>query len=383
MNKFAVSIALSAAFAGAVSAESPVGGGMAGDQVAPVGARSGSGFVLAWQDSRIDGKGWGIGLQRFNASLSSLGSVQRVNNQSFDHQERPAIAAFADGGTVVVWQSGRRGQQDVMFRQLQSDGSWLRSESYANSFRLGDQVDPSVVVLRDDTFLIAWTSRGQFGATSRGVMAQRFSRNGTRLGGEFRIDDIKSSDSGMPRLVANSDGGFNALWTADALTGVSRRQLQLRQFASDSSPLGSSSKVSGVSGDISEFAVTPSNVGGDLLVRHAGGKTVVLYSLTGSTASTVRQFPSSSAADGLSVVTDGGNVLCAWASRRNDGLGTASFSISLDRSNPTMGAPARMSSTVSISETTPSLLSLGQNTTVAIWSRMSGNNGFDVVLNAQ
>ena len=383
MNKFAASIALSAAFAGAASAESPVGGGMVGDQVSPVAAKSGSGFVVAWQDSRIDGKGWGIALQRFNSGLSSVGAIQRVNSQSFEHQERPGVAAFADGGTVVVWQSGRRGQQDVMFRQLQADGSWLRSESYANTFRVGDQVEPSVTVLRDNTFLIAWTTRGQFGATSRGVMAQRFSRNGSRLGGEFRVDDVKSADSGMPRLLANADGGFSALWTSDALTGVSRRQLQVRQFASDSAPIGASAKVAGVTGDISEFAVAPSSVGGDLLVRHSGGKTVSLYTLSGSAASNVRQFASSAQADGLSVGSDGGSVLCAWSSRRADGLGSASYSISLDRSNPTAAAPARISSAVTLGETAPSLLSLGQNNTVAIWSRMSGNNGFDVVLNAQ
>ena len=383
MNKFAASIALSAAFAGAASAESPVGGGMVGDQVSPVAAKSGSGFVVAWQDSRIDGKGWGIALQRFNSGLSSVGAIQRVNSQSFEHQERPAVAAFADGGTVVVWQSGRRGQQDVMFRQLQADGSWLRSESYANTFRVGDQVEPSVTVLRDNTFLIAWTTRGQFGATSRGVMAQRFSRNGSRLGGEFRVDDVKSADSGMPRLVANADGGFSALWTSDALTGVSRRQLQVRQFGSDSAPIGASAKVAGVTGDISEFAVAPSSVGGDLLVRHSGGKTVSLYTLSGSAASNIRQFASSAQADGLSVGSDGGSVLCAWSSRRADGLGTASYSISLDRSNPNAAAPARISSAVTLGETAPSLLSLGQNNTVAIWSRMSGNNGFDVVLNAQ
>lgn len=383
MNKFAATIALSAAFAGAASAESPVGGGMAGDQVSPVSAKTGSGFVLAWQDSRIDGKGWGIALQRFSANLSSVGPIQRVNSQSFEHQERPAIAAFADGGSVVVWQSGRRGQQDVMFRQIQADGSWLRSESYANTFRAGDQVEPSVTVLKDNTFLIAWTSRGQFGAIPRGVMAQRFSRNGSRLGNEFRIDDIKSADSGMPRLVANSDGGFSALWTSDALSGVAGRQLQVRQFASDSAPVGASAKVAGVTGDISEYAVASSGAGGDLLVRHSAGPTVSLYSLSGSVAASVRQFSSSARADGLSVVSDGGNVLCAWSSRRVDALGSASHTISLGRSNPTAGAPVRISTAVTVGETGPSLLRLGQNNTVAIWSRMSGNNGFDVVLNAQ
>ncbi len=383
MNKFPLSIALSAAFACSLSAETVIGGGMAGDQVGPVAVKSGNGLVVAWQDSRIDGKGWGIALQRFNSSLSSVGSIQRANVQSFEHQEQPVIAAFADGGTVIVWQSGRRGQRDVLFRQLQADGSWLRSESYANTFRLGDQVEPTVVVLKDNTFVIAWTTRGQFSSTVRGVMAQRFSRNGSRLGGEFRIDDVKSADSGMPRLVPNADGGFSVLWTSDPQTGLSRRQLQVRQFASDSAPAGASSSVTGVSGDISEYAVAPSSVGSDLLVRHSGGLTVSLYSLSGSAASSVRQFSASASADGLSVGSDGGNVLCAWASRRTDGLGVTSYSISLNRSNPTAAAPARISAAVTAAEIAPSLLSLGQNNTIAIWSRMSGNNGFDVVLNAQ
>jgi hypothetical protein len=312
-----------------------------------------------------------------------VGSIVRVNGQTFENQDRPVIASFPDGGVVVAWQSGRRGQQDVLFRQLQPDGTWLRSESYANAFRLGDQVNPSVAVLLDNTFVVVWTSRSQFGMASRAVMGQRFARNGTRVGGEFRVDDVAHGDSGSPCVIPAANGGFSVLWTSDATTGAVGRQLQLRQFGADSAPAGPSAKVTGVMGDISEFSASSSPAGIDLVIRHARGANITVSTLSGSTATDVRQFPATPLPDGLSVRSGGGKILCAWINKRADGLGSAAFGISIDRANPASGSPAKLSEVAPLAEGSPSLLWLNGGTTVAVWSKMSGSNGFDVVLNAQ
>lgn len=383
MKKISASIVASAAVAMSVAAETPVGGGLAGDQVASVVTKSGSGFAVVWQDSKIDGKGWGIGLQRFNPGLASLGQVQRVNTQTFEHQEKPVTATFSDGGIVVVWQSGRRGQQDVMIRQMQSDGTWLRSESYANTFRLGDQFEPSVAVLGDNTFVVVWISRGQFGSASKALMGQRFSRNGTRLGSEFRIDEIRGGNAGLPQVVSSSGGGFAVLWTSDTTTGAVSRQLLRRSYSVDGVPVGSTEPIIGIPGDIRELSAASSVQGVDVLVRHPKSKKVALYSLNGSGSSLVREFDSSTVAEGVSVRADGTNVLCAWTTKRADGLGSVCYSIVIDRATPAIGSPARLSPSVSLSEISPSVLRVDANITVAVWSKMTGNNGFDVILNAQ
>lgn len=371
------------AWSGSAYAETVVGNGMPGDQVSPVLAKTTSGLVVAWQDSRIDARGWGIGIQRFTSNLVQVGSVQRVNNQAFENQQNPAVASFSDGKVIVVWQSGRRGQQDVMMRQLQADGSWARSESYANTFRQGDQCDPSVAVLRDQTYLVVWTSRGQVGSINRGIFGQRFSKEGSRLGSEFRIDSDGGSDAAASRVVAGQDGGFSLFWISNPITGTVGRKLMVRQFASDGVPVGDAAPLTGVSGDVVEFSVDSFGNGHDLLVRHGVSKSVALYSVSGASAVQVRQFPSSGPAEGLSIASGDTKTTCAWTTKRSDGLGKVSYSVAVERSNVAEGQPLKVSSVASVAEVSPSVIHLDPNLSVLAWARMSGNGGFNVVLNSR
>lgn len=362
----------------AVGAETPVAGGLLGDQVAPVITKSGNGFVIAWQDTRIDGKGWGIGVQRVGTNLAAVGGVLRANSQTINHQEAPKVASFSDGSVVIVWQSGRVGQRDIVFKQLDASGNWLRSESFANTYRPGDQIEPTVKVLADNSFVVAWTSLGQFSGANRAIVAHRFSRSGVRLGVEIRVDDMTSFEPRNPELVAHTDGGFSAFWQSDSSQEQLRGAIRSRRFLPESTPAGASVQIEGIDNNARDFAVDSSGGYVDLLVK---GTNVTLYAVQDSMASLVRAFPANQGVKGLAVKSENSSILASWSTFRTDRTGGVGYSIVIDRSNPTAGQPVRLSANPGLSEITPTIFRIGSGKTGAVWSKFRGNNGFDVVVN--
>lgn len=388
MKKLLSYTALVATFSVSARGELPVAGGLPGDQVSPVQAQGAGGHVIAWQDSKIDNRGWGIAVQRFGSDLSAKGAVQRANVQTLNHQENPKIGALSGGGLVLVWQSGRRGHQDVVFRQMAADGSWLRSESFANSFRLGDQNDPSIAVLADSSFVISWSSRSQFGHMNRGVVAQRFSKTGLRLGNEIRIDEAGPSDSSSARLVPLTDGGFSAFWLSDSRLGQTRRTLKTRTFGPDSVARGPSIVLSEVGEGVPEFAVSSTSSGAvDLIAFNRNRTSLNLYSIDSTSAlaqvTMIRQFPRSLFSSGLSISSTADSVFASWTTVRSGGLTSFGETVVVNRSNPATAIPVPVSTTRVVTTSGVTVTPAAQDRTVAVWSTSAGNNGFDVMMDVR
>jgi hypothetical protein len=62
-------------------------------------------FVVVWQSYAIDGSGWGIYGQRYNAVGAALGGEFLVNTKTAAWQWNPDVACDRDGNFTVVWQS--------------------------------------------------------------------------------------------------------------------------------------------------------------------------------------------------------------------------------------------------------------------------------------
>ena len=74
---------------------------------------AGGGYVVTWMTASLDGSGWGIGSQRYDANGSPVGIETRVNTTTLGGQTSPDVSALSDGGYVGVWQSH---QQDALAR---------------------------------------------------------------------------------------------------------------------------------------------------------------------------------------------------------------------------------------------------------------------------
>lgn len=158
------------------------------------------GFVLTWgscapydkPSESQDGSSCGVFAQRFNGNGTRQGEEFMVNTHTEGDQHMPDMAAFADGSFVVVWTTthGDSYGFDIAAQRFGTDGSKVGAESLINVKLAGYQYGPAVASFADGSFVVVWEScpslscspadaSGQDGSCC-GVFAQRFNMDGTK-----------------------------------------------------------------------------------------------------------------------------------------------------------------------------------------------------------
>jgi len=104
---------------------------------------------------------WGVVAQRVAASFEPLGPPVAVNRFYLGAQEHPAVATTADGGFLVVWQSG--GGQDgsglgVFGRRFDATGTTVSRELTMAVQRANDQLFPRVALSSKGRGVVAWST---------------------------------------------------------------------------------------------------------------------------------------------------------------------------------------------------------------------------------
>jgi predicted nucleic acid-binding Zn-ribbon protein len=126
-----------------------------------------------------------------------------------------AVARDADGDFVVTWtaQNGANGT-DIFAQQFDAKGVAKSGIFRVNTYTTSAQSAPAVAMGTEGDFVITWESLGQ-DESGYGIYAQRFDRNGVRLGGTNEIQTINFVDAWT--------GNFSLLWndgTTDRATAV-------------------------------------------------------------------------------------------------------------------------------------------------------------------
>ena len=191
--------------------------------VSSITGLSNGGFVVGWSSLGQDGDGsWAAMARLFNADGHSQSSEILLNSYTTWDQHRPMVAQINDAEFAVTWTS--RGQDGsgfggIMFRRFSTaTGAAIIPEVQVNTTTLDDQFRSDIVALSDNSFVIVWNSLNQDGG-GWGVYGQRIANNGTKLGGEFRINTTTASDQNNVRLAALEDGGFVAVWDSAVQDG--------------------------------------------------------------------------------------------------------------------------------------------------------------------
>ena len=148
---------------------------------------AGGGFVVAWGTFDLDGDGQGVFARRFGPDGTPEGDQFQVNTEWEGVQSQAAVAAFASGRWIVVWNTWpdpgsdpyTGSTYDVHGQLFNSDGTKQGSEFVVNSFQTGTQGSPDVVAFSDGSFVVVWASKEQDGA-GRDVFAQRFNADASR-----------------------------------------------------------------------------------------------------------------------------------------------------------------------------------------------------------
>lgn len=139
------------------------------DQAGPAVAarRDGTQLLACWESLGQEGTGgWGVRCQRYALpAITPVGSELAPSVVTAGDQLRPAVAALADGGYVVAWDTPGVDAAGlaVQIRHYAPDGSPKR-RIVANRTSAGDQSRPFLLTGPGDACLVGWQSASQDGS---------------------------------------------------------------------------------------------------------------------------------------------------------------------------------------------------------------------------
>ncbi|MCE5266256.1 MAG: hypothetical protein LLG00_00015, partial [Planctomycetaceae bacterium] len=219
---------------------------------AAVACLTDGGFVVVW-NGKGAGDNSGVFGRRYDSSGTAVGGEFLINAHTDDQQRYATVAALPDGGFLAAWEShgGQDGDGSGIYAQrFSADGSHVGGEFLVNTTTAHQQQYPAIGVAADGQFTIAWQSSLQDGS-GWGVYAQRYQANGQTQGGEFRANSYTTDDQSHPSVAYNHRGGFVIAWNGKG-TGDSNGVF-VREFGADGAALGSEALVNGTTDDAQRF----------------------------------------------------------------------------------------------------------------------------------
>ena len=127
----------------------------------------------------------------------------------------PSCSPTLTGGFVVsfVCRCDSDNSLGVYLTIYTSRGAVIISNVMVHTVFAGDQIHSQVVTLKFGGFVVIWISNGQNPSTYA-IYGQRFFDNATKIGVEFKINDLNlPNDINLyPDLNSLSDGGFIVTW---------------------------------------------------------------------------------------------------------------------------------------------------------------------------
>lgn len=224
----------------------------------PVVAMDSTGkFVVAWQ--AYDGDDAGIYAIRYSASGAAGGNSFLVNTLTTNSQSKPAIATDSGGDIAIVWTDDKRddaGDAGIFgkrYARVVIEDITGTVPLQVNTFTTGNQFGAAIAMDASGDYVIVWHSVNQTGLladSSYGVYAQRYSANGTAIGGEIHVNTITTGAQRNPTVAMKSDGSFIVAWQTGSQTvggtpiGGDSSGIFARRFNAD-----------GTSPDSSEFRI--------------------------------------------------------------------------------------------------------------------------------
>jgi hypothetical protein len=175
-------------------------------------------YVVTWSANGEDGSGWGVYAQRFAAGGTPQGGEFRVNTFTAGDQMYSSVAVDPAGDFVIAWASmGQDGSGwGVYAQRFAANGTRVGGEFRVNTTTAGDQMYPSVAMDSYGDSVISWSS---WDTTSWKVFAQRYGSNGLPQGGEFPVSSSPGYNQMNSSVAMDAAGDFVINWSTYQSSG--------------------------------------------------------------------------------------------------------------------------------------------------------------------
>jgi hypothetical protein len=269
-----------------------------------------------------------------------------VNTYTTGPQREVAAASRRDGTLVVVWTDGYRlsrgiegedgSTAGVIGQRFSALGAKVGGDFVVNTSTLGAQDQPAIAVNSSGATVVVWRAPLDNPAEifGTGLFGQRLNGAGGKVGPEFQVNTYSTANQNLPAVAMDEAGGFVVVWTS---------------FGQD----GSSSGVFG-----QRFDPSGTKVGAEFRVN---------------TFTTDGQFAPSVA------MTPAGEFVVVWESESQDGDGSGVFGRLYDRLGAAQGPEFAVNSYTTNDQRAPSVgMDRAGNFVVAFQSDGPDLSGFGI-----
>ncbi len=338
------------------------------DQIDPaIAAFDDGGYIVVWVSNGQDGSGYGLYGQRYNTDGSTNGSEFLVTSETTDSETNPSVATFSDGGFVVAWQDQTSGVYAwTEARVFNADGTPATSEFQVSPGVDGDNegYQPTVVTLSSTDFAVVWAN--EIGGTTYEIAGQIYDRTGSTVGAQFTVGSLLSGSGlfgAQTEVTKLNDGGFAVVWRTHDGTDLGTR---MRVMNADGTARSSEILLNGDNiGDVTTLA------DGNLVVTYDSGSALkaAIYDANGvlDTAEFTVNTTLSAARYESSVTRSDEGFVVSWESSAGDGSGSAILAQRFDASGNTIDGEVIVNQTTAGNQRKSELIETSSGQVIAVW----------------
>lgn len=216
-------------------------------EYATVAALANGGWVVAWESNGQLGNNYGAYQQLYAADGSRIGSETQADSyvNPYKYYQHASVVALADGGWVVTWETdllNTNNVRSVYQQRYDADGSKAGSETLINTYTLGYLLEGTLKVtgLTGGGSVIAWES---YDEDSYGVYQQRVDADGNPVGNAAVVETNITGGQFSPSLAGLADGGWVTTWSTANGTGNST-DIHQQRYDADGMKVGGENQVS-------------------------------------------------------------------------------------------------------------------------------------------
>ncbi|MFC1763529.1 hypothetical protein ACFL6U_15805 [Planctomycetota bacterium] len=282
-------------------------------------------FMIAWQAAV--GSVYNVYGQRFTVNGTPVGANIKLNDDLGDQwQLAPSLAANTQGDVIVAWKDTRLLNDEIYAQRYVNDGSPVGANFRAFDDAGGSWISlPSMAVDPNNRFVIAWEDKRNGLAD---IYARSYASDGNALTDDFKVNDDVGIAHHVNACVATDEkGDFVIVWRDTRDNGDA--DIYAQRYARDATALGSNFRVNDDTGGVTQYYPSVAiGLDSEFLVtwqdNRNGNKDIYaqLYTGTGTPLGSnfmVNDDPCDAQQERPSVSSDQvGHYWIVWEDRRND-----------------------------------------------------------------
>ncbi len=205
-------------------------------------------FIIVWEDNRNNSRD--IYAQRYSNDGIAIGNNFKVNDdQGYNDQNNACVSIDSCGNFVIAWMDRRYdNNRDIFCQRYSSDGTPL-----GNNVKVNDdtgnayQLWPTISCDNNGDFIVIWSDTRN--NDWRDIYAQRYSANGIAIGNNFQVNtDTEGTNHILADIARDGDGNYIVVWE-DNRNGYF--DIYAQRFLRDGTTVGDNFKINENSTNIS------------------------------------------------------------------------------------------------------------------------------------